>query len=149
MHGQTIQLPAWIPWAALLLIGGPALIRGGWLERTVATVIILACLAARAVDLHGWLQLEWGVFIVDVVTWGALLAVALRSDRYWPLCVAAFQMLNVMTHVARIADPQFTPWAYATAQVIWTYLMILTLGYAAWRRILLQQRARRADQASP
>ena len=58
--------------------------------------------------------------------------VAFRTRRHWPLFVAGFQLLIVITHMARLADPRVSGWAYLTAQLLWSYLVLLTIGYASW-----------------
>lgn len=75
---------------------------------------------------------QWGILAVD----GGLLALyvylALRTSRYWPLFAAAFQLLAVLTHIARALDTAVSGWAYMTAGLVWSYLVIATVGYGAW-----------------
>ena len=72
------------------------------------------------------------------VSGGLLLtAIALRSPRYWPMFAAAFQLLCVVTHVARVVDPGVRAWAYATGQVIFSQWVFFALGvgvFTHWRR---------------
>ena len=56
----------------------------------------------------------------------------MRTPRYWPLVAAAFELLCVVTHVARIIDPGVMAWAYATAQVIFTQLVVVAIGVGVW-----------------
>lgn len=75
---------------------------------------------------------QWGMLVVDVALLGLYLWLALRSGRYWPLFVAAFQVLVVVTHLGRVVDSTISGWAYLTAALIWSYLGLLTIGYGAW-----------------
>jgi hypothetical protein len=58
--------------------------------------------------------------------------IAFKSGRYWPLFATGFHLLAIITHFARAADPTFGGWAYMTAEIIWGYLVALTIGYGAW-----------------
>ena len=77
-------------------------------------------------------ETQWAVLGFDLLLLGLYLWLAFRSPRYWPLFVAGFQLLIVITHVARIADPRVSGWAYLTAQLLWSYLVLLAIGYGAW-----------------
>ncbi len=50
----------------------------------------------------------------------------------WPMVAAAFQLLCVSIHVARLLDPGVRAWAYATGQVIFTQLYLWTIAFAVW-----------------
>jgi hypothetical protein len=81
---------------------------------------------------YSWPQLQLAGFVVDVLLLLLLLWIALRSPKYWPLAAAGFQLLAVLTHVAKMIDPGLQQWAYITAIVIWTYLLMITLGVGVW-----------------
>ncbi|MBV7256379.1 hypothetical protein KCG44_06215 [Pacificimonas sp. WHA3] len=59
-----------------------------------------------------------------------LMVIALTTDRFWPLWAAAFQSVAVLTHLAVLAMPHMMPTAYAVAQGLWLYgvLIALVLG---------------------
>jgi hypothetical protein len=85
---------------------------------------------------------QWANFASDTVYFLVILFVALRSRSYWPLFAAAFQLLEVVTHVASTVDRHLSAWAYITANVIWTYLvlgaiLVGTLGALRARRMSL------------
>jgi hypothetical protein len=85
-----------------------------------------------AVYRTGFRETEWGIFAVDAALLALLCWIALRSPRYWPLLAAGFHLLAVVTHLAKSVDRQVGAWAYITAEIIWGYLLALTIGYAAW-----------------
>ncbi len=68
---------------------------------------------------------------IDVVLLLGFVALAIMTSRYWPLFSAAFQLLAVVTHVARALDAGVSGWAYQTAGIIWGYLVIFMIGYGA------------------
>lgn len=75
---------------------------------------------------------EWGIFAVDGALLALLIWIALRSDRHWPLFAAAFHLLAIATHVARMVDHSVGGWAYITAEIFWGYLLAIAIGYGAW-----------------
>ena len=88
----------------------------------------LSLVAARS----GMSGTQWGVMGVDIALLVFFLWLALHSEKFWPLFVAGFQLLLVITHFASAADSAVTGWAYKTAEMIWSYLIVFTIGYAAW-----------------
>ncbi len=75
---------------------------------------------------------QWRVLIIDIVLLAIFLWIAMRSARYWPIFVASFQLLAVVTHIARAFDAGVSGWAYLTAGLIWNYLALFVIGYGAW-----------------
>ncbi|HWI88439.1 MAG TPA: hypothetical protein VNS11_04275 [Sphingomicrobium sp.] len=119
-----------------------ALIRGSRDERHVAiicligaavTTLVLSPLAER---FHG---VELSVFAVDIAVFGGFLAVALRSDRFWPLWVAGLQLTTIMGHLMKGVDTALLPRAYAASLNFWAYPIILILAIGTWRH---QRRSR-------
>lgn len=107
-----------------------------WRGRDVERLAAASYLAAWALTLvtfrAGTGGTQWSVMIVDVGLLVILTAIALRSARYWPLFSASFQLLAVVTHVARALDSEVSGWAYQTAGIIWGYLVIAAIGYGSW-----------------
>jgi hypothetical protein len=132
----TIALPLWFGTLVTALVCGAALWKGGTEERLVAGALALnVILCAKLRDIS-WPHVQLGEFAIDVLTLAFFVAVALRTPKYWPLAAAAFQLLGVMTHVAKLIDPLLQQWAYITAGIIWTYMLfaaILTGTWNSWR----------------
>ena len=79
-----------------------------------------------------WSGTQWAAFGGD---FGLLLVatmISMRTRKYWPLVAAAFALICVTVHVGRMIDPGVHAWAYATAQVIFTQLLVLTIGVGSW-----------------
>ncbi len=118
----------------MLSVSAFALWRGGWPERTIAVLNVLASLASGVLQNRGdWISPQWADLIVDVTFLLVLLWLALRSDRYWPMWAAAFQLLGVVTYVARMADYRVGALAPFTAGVIWSYLVLGSLAVGTWQ----------------
>lgn len=106
--------------------------RGGDDERLAAGAYLMNWAITRVVYRAGTEQTQWAVLAVDLALLGVLVWLALRSRRYWPLFAAGFHLLAVVTHLARAADPRVSGWAYITAEIFWSYLVIFAIGYGAW-----------------
>ncbi|HYD11323.1 MAG TPA: hypothetical protein VEC11_00595 [Allosphingosinicella sp.] len=138
------------PFVALLaLCTLYALWAGGGPERIGAAVYGLSVAASHLIlTAHDqrWLNVETGVFIVDVVTFLAFVPIALRADRFWPLWVSAFLGLGVLGHLARLVGPDTFWWAYAVVLTIWSYpiVLLIALGTFLHRRRLARHGADRS-----
>lgn len=118
--------------------------RGGRPERigaldmaagSVLTVIVNSPLSTR------YSSIEVRIFLVDVAVLLVFLALALRSDRYWPLWTTAMQLLVVLAHLARLADPNMLRNGYGVVMAMWSYPQLIIIALAAWQ-------ARRAERRS-
>lgn len=133
------QLPHWV-WAALLSATcALALWKGGRSERFGAMMFYGAWLATLLAHSPDRFATEWAIFAVDVALLAMLMGLALWSDRYWPIFITGFHLLDVLTHIGRMLDSSLPLWAYRTAAHIWGYLMIISLAVGTinrWRESL-------------
>lgn len=131
----------------LLYIGscGYALLRGGAPERIAAALLVVTIEAS-------WLLLtpfsirfrhvELGVFLVDIFLFVAFYALSLPSRRFWPIWIAAFQGMGMVSHLAVFA-PHVIQWAYGNAVQLWSYPMLILLGVGTYRH---RQRLKRTGR---
>jgi hypothetical protein len=129
-------IPPWIGISVGWLVCGSAFWKGGWSERVVACGFLLSWFADAVLKDRSFVGPQWANFVSDTALFLIILIVALRSNYYWPLFAAAFQLLEVVTHVASTIDRHLSAWAYITANVIWTYLILGSIAYgtySAWR----------------
>ncbi|HSV02293.1 MAG TPA: hypothetical protein VLI41_03725 [Phenylobacterium sp.] len=130
-------IPAWLGIAVGWTVAALALWKGGRAERLAALGFLVAWLASPLLRHGGWEGPAWTGLLVDGLFLALLLWIALSSGRYWPLFAAAFELLSVFTHLARLIDPGVRAWAYATADAIWTYLLLAALCagvVSRWRK---------------
>ena len=146
---MTIELPPWLGTLFAFLVCGAALWKGGRDERIGSATLLINMAATVALRDRSWSPVQYGGFAVDVATLAVFLMLALRSSRFWPMAAAAFQLLAVMTHVAKLVDPLLKPWAYITAIVIWTYLLFITLGVGTWNAWRARSEAAGASEDAP
>ena len=131
-------------WPLLILTCGYALYRGGRYERIVA----LVCFAATVVSMNihplqgRYANVDTGELFVDSAVLLAFVAVALQSDRFWPLWLAGLQLTSSSAHFLKAIEPDLIPHAYAAAVRFWSYPMLLILAVGTWRharRMRMQQ----------
>ncbi|WP_426163807.1 hypothetical protein [Sandarakinorhabdus sp. DWP1-3-1] len=118
--------------AFLLGCCGIALLWGASEERYTAIGIALAVVASNIVTDGSYAHTENGVLIVDIAVFCGLLVLALRSDRYWPMWAAAFQLVGTMVHFASIPQSGNFAWAYFVALIFWTYPVFIALAAGTW-----------------
>ena len=123
-----------------LLLGscGYALLKGTRDARIVAIVTLIASilsylLVSRATLVSRYTGVEFGVLVVDVLTFLAFAAVALRSDRFWPLWISGLQLTTSFGHLLKGFEAELVPLAYAIALRSWSYPIQIILAVAVWR----------------
>lgn len=118
----------WASLLALVVCCGVAVWRGGWPERAGAAAMALAWLAStfsqRNLQLWGP---QTGVMIADGLLLAALLFIALKSDRWWPMWASGFHGLGVLLHMAVMIDAHIWGRAYYVAGAIFSYLTLIAL----------------------
>lgn len=144
---QNLALPWWAPVVAFGGVCGAALWKGGLPERLVALALLLSMGATYLLRDRSWAEPQWAGLAIDLGFFFFLLILALRTDRFWPLWAAGFELLAVVTHGARLVDPTLGDWVYITATVIWTYLVLTALAIGTWnawraRQVLESSRER-------
>lgn len=123
-------------WAILLFICGYALWRGRREERIAATACLLATMVTVWIippEPLRYRSLDPGQLAIDAAMLITFVAIALRSDRFWPLWVAGLQLTMSMSHLMKAIDSDLLPRAYAAAAVLWSYPILLIILIATWR----------------
>lgn len=124
-------------WALLLVTCGYALWRGRKYEQLSAVVFITASVAsvlARSPVHERYLGVETSDLVIDSFVLVSMVAIALRSDRFWPLWVAGLQLTISMSHLLKAIQPDLLPLAYAAAERFWSYPTLIILFIGAWRQ---------------
>lgn len=119
-----------------LLIGACsyAWLRGRTDERIAAATCLIATIASFAlVTQLRFSEVEFGVLAVDLATLGVFVAVALRSERFWPLWVSGLQLTSSVTHLLKLVEPSLMPFAYSAAEAVWSYPILIILAVGTWR----------------
>lgn len=132
MPEQFNQLNQYIFVVIMLATCGAALWFGRDSERWTAIVLISSAVASLIAQSSKFFQPESGILMIDLALLAYLIWLALRSDRFWPLYAAGFQIIGTLIHVARITDDSIFQSAYATGQILWSYPVLLTLAAGTW-----------------
>jgi hypothetical protein len=104
-------------------------------ERVAAAICVLATFASNIVyePRDAYAGVEMGVFIVDATTFVGFTLIALRSERFWPLWLAGFQLTTVFSHLLKAVQLDLMPQAYAAAARFWAYPIFLIIVVGTWR----------------
>lgn len=111
---------------------------GGRDEQITAIGFLAATLATRMITAE-YHHIEYGVLAVDFGLLLGLLALALTSDRFWPMYATAFQLISLLVHVGSLTEQGNYAWAYAVALIFWSYAVMAALMAGTW----LEGRSRR------
>ena len=81
-------------------------------------------------------QINSGHLIIDTIAWIAMVAIALRANRWWTLWLAAAQTISVLSHFLRGATSAMYPWVYAAMGrgPSWLEIGLLFVGTALHHR---------------
>lgn len=113
-----------------------AFIRGGRDERVIALICLIGAAVTHVVisPLHQRFQgLEAAVLLVDLAMLAGFVAVALWSERFWPLWMAGIQLTTVMGHAMKQVETTLLPRAYAASLGFWAYWTLVILAVGVWR----------------
>lgn len=80
--------------------------------------------------------IDVGHAVMDVIAGLLLTALALFSNRFYPLWLASFQWLAITSHLVRDLNPEMLPLAYALMVIVPSYMqqLVLAIGIAAHHR---------------
>jgi hypothetical protein len=125
----TVHQLIW--YAALLSTAGYASIRGGQPERQAAATLVVGSLVSVLVfQPHS--RVQDGMLIVACLADAALLAIALTSNRWWPLFAVAFQILSTLALAVPPWDRATFNYAAYVDTVAWDYLTLTALVIGAY-----------------
>ncbi|KMS54683.1 hypothetical protein V473_14915 [Sphingobium cupriresistens LL01] len=121
-----MQMLAAFFWLLMLMTCAFAVCFGGREGRLLVVISVTAALLSIPAQLAGsWHATQYWLLIVDVATFAALLWLMLGSNRYWPIWVAACQLMTVLTHVVTLLRPDFPDMIYAGLSTVWVIPLML------------------------
>lgn len=107
-----------------------------------AIVVAIAWVGSAALqNRQNLIDPQYAIFGLDLVAAGLFIWLALRYRQGWQMAIAAFQLLTMTTHVAVMIDLRINAWAYLTAYLVWSYLLLVSLLWGGAQGF----RARRAS----
>lgn len=109
--------------------------RGGSDERLGAAIMVAMFAASPlyvlALGTGGQFEkVDPGYLTIDTVSFALFASLALKSDRWWPLWMASAQLIAVLSHLVRLLDAAYAPFAYALMMRApsWLEIVILITG---------------------
>jgi hypothetical protein len=111
--------------------------RGGRDERWAAFICVLGTAATASLVAplpYRYENVEVAVAVIDASVLAGFIAIALRSDRFWPLWVAGIQLTATTGHALKAVHPDLLPVAYGAALAFWSYPILLIIAAGALRR---------------
>lgn len=139
---HTLTQIAWN--SALLAVTAFSLWKGGRPERIFAVAgFIASALTPLMPESPIAVDPKWGTLLIDGSLFLLLLGLAIWTDRTWLLFAAAFQLLQVVTHAAIMADSVIGTRAFMSGLIIWSYMVLRSQAVGTWfywreRRLLTQ-----------
>ena len=124
-------------WTLLLVTCGYALWRGRGDEKIAASVCLGATIVTQLVmppQALRYSNLDFQLILIDLAVLAVFVAIALRSERFWPLWVAGLQLTISISHLLKAVDQELMPRAYAAAAVLWSYPILLIIVAGTWRQ---------------
>ncbi|WP_300973612.1 hypothetical protein [Sphingomonas sp. LHG3406-1] len=126
----------------LLSVNVLAFWRGRSDERLAALTCVggaLLTLVARAPIWHRFSQFELLSFGIDLAIFLAFLAIALRSERFWPMWVAGLQLTATTVHLLKLVNPDLMRFVFGAALAFWSYPILILIAVGAWRTSLVER----------
>ena len=115
-------------WMLLVLCSVYAALVGGTTGRIGAALNVGATLATLfAQQTMPWSQIHVPVLIVDVLLMGALFALAMKSQVYWPIWAAGFHLITVTGHAATLIAPDFRASLYYYFNGMWAIFVQMAM----------------------
>jgi hypothetical protein len=112
-----------------------ALAAGGGPERATALTFIAAASCSYIALSSKILHFEPNLVVIDLVTLSVLISIALFANRFWPMYVAALQLITLAVHGVKVYDPTLATWMWmATAgKLAYPTLVLLVVGVVRHR----------------
>jgi hypothetical protein len=102
---------------------------GGRAERWGAGMLAFASVLTIPAT---WANPEWTaiqdmILAIDTALLAGYVALALLTDRFWPMWVAGFHLVGIATHLTMLTSIGIIPRAYAHVQAFWAYPMMIAM----------------------
>ncbi len=104
---------------------------------TALTHLMMSPLSVRYQDI------QISSMAIDLVLLAAFVTLALFSSSFWPLWIAGLQLTASTAHFLKFLNSDLMPLAYAVAERVWGYPILLIIAIGAFRA---QQRAAARDR---
>jgi hypothetical protein len=113
-----------------------AIRRGGRTERQATVALLIGVLATQVAYQFGndWRSPEYGIMAVDAALFVAFVVIAYGSDRFWPIWIAAAQLVGTITHLAVVVHPNVVTELYRMTQPFWVFPILAGIAWGTFSR---------------
>lgn len=120
--------------------------RGGSAEKLAASGIVvstyISVLLVSPVE-RQFHQIELPIVFVDFGLMSFFALIALRSRKFWPLWLTAFQGVTILAHFAPYVH--VSPWVYHRAVALWSWPILIMLAFGITNHHRALKTANRRD----
>lgn len=122
----------------LLLVSSVCFVfwKGRFEERLAAGALTIGSIVTYLLYVRAgkdWLNFDLALLLNEAAVTAVILCIAYRSKRFWPLPVAAFQIIAMLTPLAGVLGENLASYALGVTQGLWAYPQLLVLMVAAIR----------------
>jgi hypothetical protein len=129
----------WVFPIILLSVTVYVAVRGSREARSALAILLGAYFGTFAILLTfekgeaDWNQPQILIAVIDAAAFLLLARIALESERFWPMPVAALQVIPVLTPLIVAVGEDLARTAIGITQGLWSYLQLTILLVATWR----------------
>ena len=121
-----------IYYAVLLITVAVAIRRGGPLERWAAyTALIASVLTTAVTPFPTWTNIEFNIFIIDVLVLMSFWFIAMRTQSFWPYWITGWQLIAIFGHIQKLMFSEILARPYSLLSVYISYPILLLIIYAS------------------
>ncbi|MEQ1724586.1 MAG: hypothetical protein ABL882_01500 [Sphingopyxis sp.] len=111
---------------------GLTVLIGGRPERAGAWIAIFGFVATSLIGVTTWHAFEGRVFVIDVAVLVGFWTIAIKSNRFWPYWVTAWQLVGVFVHMQSLIFVDTYARPYGMLSI---YLSIPIVGLIGWSAV--------------
>ena len=93
-----------------------------------------------------WLDPNLAMLANEIVITLIILAIAHRSNQFWPLPISAFQLLALMSQVVSFFGQDLEAYAIGVTQGLWAYLQLIILIFVVLRNVRRKTNPTRSEK---
>ena len=121
-----------IYYAVLLITVAVAIRRGGPFERWAAyTALIASVLTTAVTPFPTWTNIEFNIFIIDVLVLMSFWFIAMRTQSFWPYWITGWQLIAIFGHIQKLMFSEILARPYSLLSVYISYPILLLIIYAS------------------
>lgn len=121
-----------IYYIVLLITVAVAVRRGGPLERWAAyTALIASVLTSAVTPFPTWTNIEYNIFVIDLLVLASFWFIALRTHSFWPYWITGWQLIAILGHIQKFMFSEILARPYSVLSVYISYPILLLIIYAS------------------